>query len=237
VQVSPILGNDGKPAHLLSISRDITEEWRITTELKEASARQEMLSGELQHRIKNTLAMIGAIANQTMRGDDVEAARQAFAARLMTLSKAHDILTQSSWTSAPIGQVVSGALAPHHTGDRRIHFGGPEIELGPKPALALALAVHELATNATKYGALSTAGKVDIVWSNDEDGGKPGFRFTWSESGGPIVSEPTEKGFGTRLIERMLANDFGGEARTFYRYEGVVCELVAPMVRPSANSG
>jgi two-component sensor histidine kinase len=237
VQVSPIFGSDGRPSHLLSISRDITEEWRTTAELKEASARQEMLTGELAHRIKNTLAMIGAIANQTMRGSDVAAAREAFAARLMTLSKAHDVLTQTSWTSAPIGQVVSGALAPHRTGDRRIHFGGPEIELGPKPALALSLAVHELATNAAKYGALSTSGKVDIAWSNDEGGSRPGFRFTWTESGGPTVSEPTAKGFGTRLIEKMLAADFGGEARTFYRSDGIVCELVAPMVRPAANSG
>jgi two-component sensor histidine kinase len=237
VQVSPIFGSDGKPSHLLSISRDITEEWRTTAELKEASARQEMLSGELQHRIKNTLAMVAAIANQTMRGSDVAAAREAFAARLMILSKAHDILTQTSWTGAPIAQVVSGALAPHRTGDRRIHFGGAEIELGPKPALALSLAVHELATNAAKYGALSTSGKVDIVWSNDEGGSRPGFRFTWTESGGPTVSEPTAKGFGTRLIEKMLANDFGGEVRTFYRSDGIVCELVAPMVGPAANSG
>jgi two-component sensor histidine kinase len=237
VQVSPIFGSDGKPSHLLSISRDITEEWRTTAELKEASARQEMLSGELAHRIKNTLAMVGAIANQTMRGSDVEAAREAFAARLITLSKAHDVLTQTSWTSAPIGQVVSGALAPHRTGDRHIHFGGPEIELSPKPALALSLAVHELATNAAKYGALSTSGKVDIIWSNDEGGSRPGFRFTWTESGGPAVSEPTAKGFGTRLIEKMLANDFAGEARTFYRPDGIVCELVAPMLRPAANSG
>ena len=236
VQVSPIFGSDGKPSHLLSISRDITEEWRTTAELKEASARQELLTGELAHRIKNTLAMVGAIANQTMRGSDVAAAREAFAARLMTLSKAHDILTQTSWTGAPIGQVVSGALAPHRTGDRRIHFGGPEIELGPKPALALSLAVHELATNAAKYGALSTSGKVDIVWSNDEGGSTPGFRFTWTESGGPTVSEPTAKGFGTRLIEKMLASDFAGEAKTFYRPDGIVCELVAPMVRPAANS-
>lgn len=237
VQVSPIFGNDGKPSHLLSISRDITEEWRTTAELKEASARQEMLGGELQHRIKNTLAMVGAIANQTMRGNDVAAAREAFSARLMILSTAHDILTQTSWTGAPIAQVVSGALAPHRTGERRIHVGGPDIELEAKPALALSLAVHELATNAAKYGALSTSGKVDIRWSNDEDGDRPGFRFTWTESGGPAVAEPAAKGFGTRLIEKMFANDFAGKATTFYRREGIVCELVAPVVRTAANSG
>jgi PAS domain S-box-containing protein len=235
VQVSPIFSSEGKPSYLLCISRDVTEEWRATNELKEASERQAMLTGELQHRIRNTLAMVGAIANQTMRGDNVAAARDAFSARLMILGKAHDILTQTSWTGAPIQEVVEAALAPHRTGDRRIHFSGPDIQLGPKPALALALAAHELATNAVKYGALSTSGQVDIVWSNSEYGSGTGFRFTWTESGGPPVVEPSqsEKGFGSRLIERVLSNDFGGEARTFYRPGGLI---FAPNVKP-ANSG
>jgi PAS domain-containing protein len=166
VQVSPILGSNGKPSHLLSISRDITEEWRATAELKQALERQALLSGELQHRIKNTLAMIGAIANQTMRGDSVAAARDAFAARLMTLSHAHDILTKTSWISAPIKEVLNGALAAHRSGQGRIRTGGPDVELQPRQALALAVAVHELATNAMKYGALSTNGKVEITWSD-----------------------------------------------------------------------
>jgi two-component sensor histidine kinase len=234
VQVSPIFGTDGKPVHLLSISRDITEEWRATSELKDAVERQAILTAELQHRIKNTLAMVGAIANQTIRGDDVVEAREAFAARLTILSKAHDILTQTSWTSAPIDHVVTSALAPHRSGDRRINISGPDVELQPKPALALALAVHELATNAVKYGALSTKGKVDVHWSNDAESG---FRFSWTESGGPTVVEPTRKGFGSRLIERILAADFGGDARTYYRPGGVVCELIAPLVGPAANSG
>ena len=118
VQVSPIIGADGKPSHLLSISRDITEEWRAVADLKEAVERQAVLSLELQHRIKNTLAMVGAIANQTMQGDSVADAREAFAARLMTLSRAHDLLTQSNWASAPIRDVVEGALAAHRTGRR-----------------------------------------------------------------------------------------------------------------------
>jgi two-component sensor histidine kinase len=238
VQVSPIFSRDERPSHLLCISRDVTDEWRATTELKAVAVRQAILTGELQHRIKNTLAMVGAIANQTMRGDNVTVARDAFSARLIILGKAHDILTQTSWTSAPVQEVVVAALAPHRTGDRRIQFGGPDIQLGPKPALALALAVHELATNAVKYGALSTSGKVEIVWSNGKDETEPGFRFRWTESGGPPVTEPSkdEKGFGSRLIERVLANDFGGEARTFYRPSGLVFELVAPQIRPANAS-
>jgi two-component sensor histidine kinase len=129
---------------------------------------------------------------------------------------------------------VTSALAPHRSADRRINISGPDVELQPKPALALALAVHELATNAVKYGALSTKGKVSVHWSNDAESG---FRFSWTESGGPTVVEPTRKGFGSRLIERILAADFGGDARTYYRPDGVVCELIAPLVGPAANSG
>jgi two-component sensor histidine kinase len=232
VQVSPIFGPDGKPIHLLSISRDITEEWRATSELKDSVKRQAVLADELQHRIKNTLAMVGAIANQTIRGEDVVAAREAFAARLVVLGRSHDILTQTSWASAPILEVVNGALAAHRSGDRRISISGPEVELQPKPALALALAIHELATNALKYGALSGRGKVDVLWSNDAESG---FRFSWTESGGPTVVEPSKKGFGSRLIDRVLAADFEGEVRTYYRQCGVVCELMAPMVGSAAS--
>jgi two-component sensor histidine kinase len=233
VQVSPILGQDGRPSHLLSISRDITEEWRATAELKESAERQALLTGELEHRIKNTLAMVGAIANQTMRGDSVALAREAFAARLMTLSHAHDLLTQTSWASAPIKEVVNGALAPHRSGQGRIRAAGPGIDLVPKQALALSVALHELATNAAKYGALSADGKVEIEWAEATVESIPSFRFTWTESGGPAVVEPApeKKGFGSRLIERMLANDFGGQVRTQYRPGGVVCELIAPMSR------
>ena len=231
VQVSPIMGADGKPSHLLSISRDITEEWRAVAELKEAVERQAVLALELQHRIKNTLAMVGAIANQTMQGDSVANAREAFAARLMTLSRAHDLLTQSNWASAPIRDVVEGALAAHRTSQRQISASGPDLHLTAKQALALAVAIHELATNATKYGALSGRGSVAVAWSDQPVGGAETFSFTWTESGGPAVTEPTKKGFGSRLIEKMLPNDFGGEVRTFYRPDGVVCELTSPLGR------
>ncbi len=227
VQVSPIVDDRGKPTHLLSISRDITEEWHAVAALKEAAERQLILSQELEHRIKNTLAMVTAIANQTMQGDAHAAIRHAFTARLIALAHAHDILTKTSWTGAPIVQVIEGALAPHRTGPGRINANGPAIELLPKQALGLSLAVHELATNALKYGALSNGtGAVDIAWSAGNDG----FRFTWSEQGGPPVTEPPpeKKSFGSRLIERMLANDFGGTVTTTYLPEGIKCELRAP---------
>jgi two-component sensor histidine kinase len=225
VQVSPIFGEDGKPSHILSISRDITE-------LAEFQERQKVLTTELQHRIKNSVAMVSAIANQTIRGDDMEAARKAFTARLMTLSHAHDILLQTSWISAPIKDVIEGAIASHRPGQGRIDVSGPELLLPPKPALAIALAIHELATNAAKYGALSNdEGKVNIVWKTNANGEKSSFYFDWVETGGPRVVEPeqSKRGFGTRLIERMLKNDFGGEVLIDFKPDGLVCTLSAPL--------
>jgi two-component sensor histidine kinase len=230
VQVSPILGDDGKPSHLLSISRDITEEHNAAALLKEAAERQLLLSRELEHRIKNTLATVSAIANQTMQGDAHAEVRLAFTDRLITLARAHDLLTKTSWSGAPIREVVEGGLAPHRTGRNRIDVSGPDLELQPRQAVGLCLAIHELATNAIKYGALvSASGSIDVTWSNGDDT-DPGFRFVWKESGGPEVKQPPadRMGFGTRLIERMLANDFNGKVKMTYAPIGVLCELVAP---------
>jgi two-component sensor histidine kinase len=230
VQVSPILGDDGKPSHLLSISRDITKEHEAVAALKDAAERQLLLTQELEHRIKNTLATVSAIANQTMQGDAHAEVRQAFTDRLITLARAHDLLTKTSWSGAPIKEVVEGGLAPHRTGRNRIDVSGPDLQLQPRQALGLSLAIHELATNAIKYGALvSASGSIDVSWSKGDDA-DPGFRFVWKESGGPEVKQPPadKMGFGTRLIERMLANDFSGKVKTTYAPTGVVCELVAP---------
>ncbi len=226
--MSAISEDNGKPSSL-SPSRSVSEKWPAISELKEQIERQVLLTAELQHRIKNTLAIVSAIANQTMRGNNVAAAREAFAARLATLSNAHDILTRTNWSHASIRDVVNGAVAPHRAGFIRLN--GPELVLPPRQVLALAVAVHELATNATKYGALSTGGSVEIVWSVDEIEGIPNLRFTWTESGGPTVAEPSpdQRGFGSRLIEQMLEDNFAGKVATSYRKSGVECEMIAPM--------
>ena len=227
VQVSPIFDSNGRPSHLLSISRDITEEHEASIALNEAAQRQKMLAEELEHRIKNTLTTVSAIANQTLQGEEYAHVRQALLARLITLGHAHDILTQTSWQGAPIEEVVEKALVPHRTVQNRIHVSGQEVEVAPKQALSLALAVHELATNALKYGALSSeTGSVRITWSNGDEA-NPGFRFTWEEAGGPPVAQPTRKGFGSRLIERILATDFNGTVETVYRPEGIKCVLLS----------
>jgi two-component sensor histidine kinase len=223
VQVSPILGIDGKPSHLLSISRDITEEWKAAKAQKEHAARQKFLVDEVTHRAKNTLATVIAVANQTFRGADEEQ-RKLFNARMQTLSDAYDILTETNWTASGTRRVVEAALAPYRTGSGRISISGPDYDLPPHRALALALAVNELATNALKYGALSgPSGRIAVSWSTGA-----AFQFVWRESDGPAVVTPSRSGFGSRLIRTMLAEDFGGTVELLYDPAGLSCVLNAP---------
>jgi two-component sensor histidine kinase len=211
VQVSPILGEDGKPTHLLSISRDITEEWK-------GAGRQRFLTRELQHRVKNTLANVISIANQTFKADVHSDARAAFNARLITLDRAHDALTESNWGKTDIHQIIETALQPHGVASS-INIFGPETQFGPRQALALALAINELATNALKYGALHHRGRVDISWSLKDEF----LEWTWSESGGPKVVAPERTGFGTRVIRELLAAELGGTSEVSYKPTGLVC--------------
>jgi two-component sensor histidine kinase len=175
--------------------------------------------------------MVSSIASQTLKGDDIAERRKGFDDRLKALAHAHDLLTAKAWQSAPIQSVVEGALTPHMSGAERFIIEGQHIALSAKQSLSMALTVHELATNAAKYGALSVPdGLVRVSWSTDtlNESGERQFVFTWQESGGPLVSEPTRKGFGSRLITRVLAADFEGEVRIEYRPEGVVCILASP---------
>jgi len=224
----------GKAARMIGAMFDISER-------KRAEEHQRLLTGELQHRVKNTLAMVQAIAAQTFRNvTDVEAAREAFAARLISLGRAHDILTQSSWTQAPIAEVVDGALSVHRGGAvSRIRVSGPNVPLSAKAALALALALHELATNAAKYGAMSNdAGTVDLRWHVVHEDGAPRFALTWSEQGGPpILAQPTRRGFGSRLIERSFAAEVGGDVRLTYAPAGLTCRLEAPLAAMQESTG
>lgn len=222
VQVSPILGANGKPAQLLSISRDITEEW-------EATQRERFLTDELAHRAKNTFAMVLAIARHTFRGELHKAPLDNYTARVMALSAAHDMARASNWSSAPIGDVVEASLTSHRTGEGRFNIFGPALNVAPKQALALTLAVNELATNALKYGALSVPhGKVDVSWAAT-NAHEPAFEFIWREHGGPTVAAPTRQGFGSRVIKDFLANDFGGVVQLSYEPDGFVCTLQAPL--------
>ncbi|MEH3147371.1 MAG: PAS domain S-box protein [Methylobacterium frigidaeris] len=199
---------------------------------KRAEERQQLLTSELQHRVKNTLALVQAIASQTFRNaTDLDSTREAFAARLISLGRAHDILTQASWTAAPVADVVAGALGVHRdAGSPRIRVGGPDVPLAAKSSLSLALVLHELATNAAKYGALSNeAGHVEVHWHVIDETPQPRFCLIWSEHDGPPVVPPKRKGFGSRLIERSFAAETGGSVRLTYEPSGVRCRLEAPL--------
>jgi PAS domain S-box-containing protein len=203
-----------------------------------ADEQQRILNRELSHRLKNTLAMVQAIASQTLRNvTDVDAAKEALAARLIALGKAHDILLTGESESAGMAEVIEGALSLHDDQQPgRFRIEGPPITIGSKAALSLSLMIHELATNAAKYGALSAPeGSVAIVWAVDAGREEPNVHLTWTERGGPRVAAPARKGFGSRLIERGLAGAVGGEVDLTYEPDGVVCRVDAPLAGFAMN--
>ncbi|MCC6777162.1 MAG: sensor histidine kinase [Hyphomicrobiales bacterium] len=192
--------------------------------LRERQSNRQLID-ELNHRVKNTLATVQAIAAQTLRNANADPAlRESFEARLMALSRAHNILTEQSWTGADLADIVAQVLQPHIEAGR-IRVEGPRMQLAPRPALALAMGLHELATNAVKYGALSQeGGRVLVTWRADQ-GSPPTFSLRWEESGGPPVERPCRRGFGSRLIERNLKHDLDGEAVILFERAGVVCTI------------
>ena len=201
-------------------------------ETQEAQRHQQLLINELNHRVKNTLAIVQSIAMQTLRGEDTAPAiREAFMARLMALAGAHDILTAESWDGAELEAVVATVAEVHRDvrGNSRFRLSGPPVRLTPKTAVALSMALHELATNAAKYGALSSpSGEVDVDWSIEQGSAGSRLNLRWAERGGPTVVEPLRKGFGSRLVERGLAGELAGDATLDFRPTGLVCTITAP---------
>ena len=211
----PRLDASGRFIGMIGVNIDLTD-------LRAAEIRQRLLINELNHRVKNTLASVQSIARQTLREDEsAGAARERLLDRIMAMSVAHDILTRESWEGASVHDIVSGAIRPFVSPDAsRIHVSGPAARVGPSAALALALALHELSTNAVKYGALSNGeGRVDIAWANGEGGRS--LRLTWKERGGPPVVPPTRKGFGSRLLDGGLTADLGGRPSLVFAPGGV----------------
>ncbi len=212
----------GKAVKLVGAHIDITER-------KEAEAQQRLLLQELAHRVKNSLAMIQAIASQTFRNAvSLEAANETFSARLAALARAHDLLVEGNWTRATLQDVVKSVVGIQGE-PGRFSVSGPKVAVGPKPALALALILHELGTNAVKYGALSNQdGRVDITWRLDEIEGEMHFRLRWQETGGPPVEPPARRGFGSRLIERTFPSPLA-RAQNSFAPAGVIFTLDAPL--------
>jgi PAS domain S-box-containing protein len=201
------------------------------TESKVAEERRDLLINELNHRVKNTLATVQSIASQTLRNaETAQEARAAIEGRLIALSRAHDVLTRENWEGADLYEIVAQAVAPYSSqGEDRLHLEGPQARLPPRTALSLAMMLQELATNAVKYGALSNAsGEIRITWHVEK--GRPALlHLRWEETGGPPVQAPSRRGFGTRLIERSLAQDLGGDVQIVFAPTGVVCAVNAPL--------
>jgi two-component sensor histidine kinase len=215
----PIIEPDGSVSGVFVEGSDITDRVR-------AEDQQRLLLDELNHRVKNTLATVQAIAQQTLRGATSPAQfAQAFEARLLALSQTHNALTDGRWRGAGLRQILDQELSPH--GVERIELRGPDVHLPARMALALGLVFHELATNAAKYGALSTDGRLALDWRVDD--GR--LRLDWRERGGPPVAAPHRRGFGSRLIERTLSGELGGEISLDYQPEGFSCRFSVPLER------
>ena len=220
-EMMPLRDESGEVFGLLKILRDRTEH-------RMAEERQVLLNQELAHRVKNTLAVVQAISSQTFRGETSFAqARTSFNDRLIALARAHDVLMAGSWTAASLRALVDGIAVVRAQGDER-HFqvSGPDVAIGPRAALSFALVLHEMATNAAKYGALSTpTGAVIISWMLIGSVGELRLHFEWREEGGPIVREPRKKGFGSRLIESSFHTLPGEEVKLTYPPNGVTLTL------------
>ena len=215
----------GRAVRAVGILQDVTERLR-------AEHHQQLLIDELNHRSKNLLAIIQSIAQQSFRGPGSPTdMRAAFEGRLGALGAAHGILTRLRWEAAPIGQIIADTIAAIRPDDGRVHLDGPPLAIAPKTGVSLAMAIHELTTNAIKYGSLSNAeGRVDAEWSRA--GGR--FALTWRESGGPPVSPPASRGFGTRMIERGLAAELGGTVTIAFDPDGLLCTVEAPLPASAA---
>ena len=212
-------------------SRRTAANQRMLEVLTSQSAIRDSLTRELNHRVKNTLANVLSIASLTRaRSKDIDEFHTSLTARIRALSATHDLLSQSNWNSAPLRDVVSSELAPYmRSGDENVSLRGPDIALAPNDAMSLGLAIHELATNAAKYGALSVSnGRVDIRWDMIERGIAV---LDWRETGGPRVEEPTSRGFGRDLIEKIVAHELGSEVELSFKPEGVQCSLYVPVRR------
>ncbi len=195
---------------------------------KAAERRQALLMGELDHRVKNTLAMVLAICARTASHErTIEDFQKSFAGRIQALAATHTLLSSASWENLQIKDVLSSELAPYSTqSSGRIEMKGLDVPVDSKTAVSLGLVFHELTTNAVKYGALSTrSGKLSVCRGDIAEDGS--LSIEWRESGGPLVTPPTRSGFGQTLISRSLGSTTGGTTLEF-RPEGVVCRISIP---------
>jgi PAS domain S-box-containing protein len=222
---TPLRDGSGRISGGINMLVDITER-------KQAEERQRLLIDELNHRVKNTLATVQSIASQTIRTSPaIETFSENFEARLLSLSKAHDLLTRQAWAGVNLRDIVCQELEPYDDGSTtRVRLEGPDLNLEPRVGLALSLVLHELTTNAAKYGALSAGqGLVTVRWSASGPSASEVLRIDWLESGGPAVTPPAKRSFGTRLIERSMTKDLQGMATLDFDPAGLRCTLELPL--------
>jgi len=216
------LGSDGLLAKI----------FRDETASKRAEEQRVLLLNELNHRVKNTLATVQSVAEQTLRLAGVDpTVRQGLSHRLLALSSAHNVLVDENWAGADLGTLISDAVAAYAQDPSPITLDGPPVRLHPSQAVSVSLAFHELATNAAKYGALSApGGRVDIRWNLAHNGmGERFVTMLWKERGGPAVAAPTRTGFGSKLIRQTFSGESGGRADVAFLPDGVQCVMVLPL--------
>lgn len=211
---------------LVGIGLDITDR-------KQAERHRKLLVDELNHRVKNTLAVVQAIAAQSFRPVPGAAeAQRAFSGRLAALAAAHDLLTATNWEAAELGALARASIGAACGSPEAIALAGPRVVLPPKQALTLAMALHELCTNAAKYGALSVPqGRIALTWQTGRGAAARTLTLTWRESGGPEVTAPARRGFGTLMIEQALAQDFDGEVQLAFDPGGLACRMTGTVRR------
>lgn len=227
----PRLSN-GQFLGMIGVNTDITEREEVEAGRRQAEAHRELLVAELNHRVKNTLSVVLAIAHQTFKGT-ADDAQDAFRGRLVSLARSHDLLTDSNWTQVGLRELAAGSLQMQDGDEARVSLQGPAVLLTPRQAVSLSMALHELFTNAMKYGALSNReGHVTLEWEwLDET--PPRLELRWQEHGGPAVAPPTRSGFGSLLLQRSLKGDLNAEVTLDFDPEGLVCVIRAPLVGPA----
>jgi PAS domain S-box-containing protein len=197
------------------------------TERKRAEERQSLLASEVDHRARNALAIVQSIIRLT-KADDIQSYTAAIEGRIKALSLAHSLLSQSRWTGADLDRLLNEELSPYKLSPDKIKLDGPEIHLGPAAAQTLALTLHEMATNAAKYGALSTpSGSLDVAWTIEEGD----LVLTWIEKGMPIPKKPPVDGLGTRIVKQSIEAQLGGRVKIEWRTEGLRCTLRVPLAK------
>ena len=217
LSISPVKDAAGKVVGASKVARDISEK-------KQAQTRQELLTREIQHRTKNLFAVVLAVVSRSFAGKyTVKDAEAAVVSRLRSLGQTHVMLIDKEWQGADLAEIVRSEMSPYAG---RVKVEGPNLMMTAKAAQNFALALHELATNAAKYGALSnTTGRVHITWSKNASNGPNQFSFRWQEQDGPPVLAPTQKGFGSTVLEQIMAEHFGLTPQIQFPMAGIVYEL------------